>query len=257
MIFILGGKGFVGSAVARFCQSSGREYAIIDRQNYDSYKGKSCDIFINANGNSSKVSAQKDPLTDFDATVRSTKKSLIDFKFRKYVLLSSSDVYHDYSSPDITREDSFIDISKLTHYEFHKLLAEQCVKNSCLNWLIVRLGGIVGTGLKKNAIYDILNGGPLWLDPNSELQFMNTDDVAKTVFRLIDKNITNDVFNVCGNGLVKLERIMDQSKGIIVKENSPLVIFNVNIEKIQKIVQIPNSMETVINFMKTWNNKIQ
>lgn len=249
MIFILGGNGFVGSAFVRFCQSNGLDYTIIDRTNYDEHLGKSCDVFINANGNSSKILAKKDPLADFDATVRSTKKSLIDFQFEKYVLLSSCDVYPDCSSPETTREDSVIDISKQSPYGFHKLLAEECVRHCASNWLIIRMGGMVGIGLKKNPIFDIINGGLLWVDPKSELQYMNTEDVAKTVFELIDKEITNQIFNVCGSSLMRIDELL-KTFHVRVNQNSPLVRYDVNIDKIQKIVKMPDSIESVLHFVK-------
>jgi len=128
MIFIIGGEGFVGSAFARFCQNKNKEFEIIDRENYDSFKGKKCDILINANGNSSKILATKDPLEDFEATVTSVRKSMDDFKCKKYILLSSCDVYPDCSSPNLTSEDSQIDISKQTSYGSHKYQAEHSVK---------------------------------------------------------------------------------------------------------------------------------
>ena len=49
------------------------------------------------------------------------------------------------------------------------------MRHSTRNWLILRLGGFVGLGLKKNPIYDILQGGPLWLAPESELQFLQVE----------------------------------------------------------------------------------
>jgi nucleoside-diphosphate-sugar epimerase len=52
MIFILGGRGLVGSAFARVCEASGRPYAILDRGSYADYAGQHCELLINANGNS-------------------------------------------------------------------------------------------------------------------------------------------------------------------------------------------------------------
>ncbi len=249
MIFILGGKGFVGSAFARYCQSNDIQHEIIDTQNYDSYKDKSCDIFINANGNSSKVLSSKRPMEDFEMTVQTTRRSLLDFKFKKYVLISSCDVYTDYSNPAKNSEDSAIDVARQSTYGFHKHLAEECIRHGSQDWLIVRLGGMVGMGLKKNPIFDIINGGPLGVDSQSELQYMNTDDVARTVFKLIDSGLRREIFNICGKGLVKLQKLLD-TYNLKVNPNSPLVKYNINIEKIQKITPMPDSMETVMNFIK-------
>src|SRR5881397_1495230 len=99
MIFILGGEGFVGSAFARLCQAQRRPYASITRENYRDFIGKSCEVLVNANGNSRKTLAANAPLSDFDASVRSVRQSLIDFRPETYVLLSSCDVYPDCSAP--------------------------------------------------------------------------------------------------------------------------------------------------------------
>lgn len=249
LYFILGGKGFVGSAFVRFCQSTGIDHVIIDRQNYDTHVGKSCDVLINASGGSSKVLASKDPLNDFDASVRNTRKTLVDFKFKKYVMISSCDVYPDCSSPVTTKEDVEIDISKQSPYGFHKYLAEQCVRNASSDWLIVRLGGMVGPGLKKNPIFDILHGGPLWLDPKSQLQYMKTDDVAKITFMLLQKGFKKEIFNVCGKGLVQLEDVMKDYK-INVNPGSPLVKYDINIDKVSKLTDVPVSLDAVMNFIQ-------
>ena len=108
-IFILGGRGMVGSALARSCQARGRSFTVIGRDNYETVRGHSCDIFVNANGNSRKPLASREPLTDFDASVRSVRASLADFGFRRYVQVSSCDVYPDCSSPETTREDLALD----------------------------------------------------------------------------------------------------------------------------------------------------
>ena len=164
-VFLIGGEGFVGSAYARLLARTGIEHAIITRANYDHLVGQHCDVLINANGNSRKPLAVSDPLADFDASVRSVRASLVDFQFERYVHLSSCDVYPDCSSPETTQESVPPEIGRQSPYGFHKYLAEQCVQHAAANWQVFRLGGFVGPGLKKNAIFDILHGGPLWLDP--------------------------------------------------------------------------------------------
>lgn len=252
MIFIIGGRGFVGSAFARACGATGKEFLIVDRRNYQDYVGKSCNILINANGNSKKFLSQRDPLADFDASVRSVRASLEDIKYDYYVHLSSCDVYPDCSSPNATRENQEPDVSKQGPYGFHKYLAEQCVQHVAKKWLIVRFGGFVGPGLRKNAIFDILNGGPLWLDPGSELQFMHSDEAAKIVLKLLDHNIYNDIFNVCGRGVVKLNEVIDWAgKRVTVQPGSPLVRYEVNIDKVSALVEVPHTRSTVKDFVRS------
>lgn len=131
--------------------------------------------------------------------VQTTLNTLFDFKIRKYVYLSSVDVYNDVSNPLNNYEDVIIKPELLSNYGFSKYLGELLVKKYAPNWLILRLGGMVGEGLKKNPIYNIIYLKKLFLNPKSRFQFMNTADVAKIIEKLLMKN--KEVFNVCGKVL--------------------------------------------------------
>jgi len=249
MIFIFGGKGFVGSAFVRYCEKNNLKYEIIHRDNYNEFKAKNCDIFINAAGNSKKNLSNQNPQFDFQSNVSEVLTSFTDFKFKKYILLSSCEVYPDYSNLEFTTEKTFIEVKNQSVYGFHKYLGELCVQRNLDDWLIFRLGGMVGEGLKKNPIFDILNGGPLFVDPNSKFQFILTDDVAKIIFQVIKKDIRNELYNLCGDGGITLSDIIKNTDEIIVKPNSPLLHYNVNIEKIKKISNILSSKSTIQNFI--------
>lgn len=249
-IIIIGGEGFVGSAYVRFCQQNNLDFLVINRSNYEQYIGTKCDLLINANGNSKKFLAKDNPLLEFDESVRSVRRSIVDFPSKKYIFLSSCDVYPDCSQPESTKEDTVIDITQQSPYGFHKYLAEQCVRHCHNDWLIFRMGGFVGQGLKKNAIFDILYGEKLWLHPNSELQYIHTDIASKAVMEIISKGYTQEIFNLCGNGLVKLQDVIDRTGSKVkVNDDSAPVCYEVSIEKIQSLVNIPSTHETVMNFV--------
>ena len=250
MIFLLGGRGLVGSAFARVCEATGTAYTIIDRENYASLAGQSCALFVNANGNSRKPLAVREPLTDFDANVRVTRQTLVDFRFDRYIHLSSCDVYPDCSTPAVTAEEQVLDPAAQSPYGFHKGLGEACVRHAARDWLIFRLGGFVGPGLKKNAIFDILNGGPLWLDPASALQFLHTDAAARIMLDLARRSPGREIYNLCGAGVVSLEQVMaDAGREVPVNPGSPVVQYEVSIEKISRLVTVPPTRQTVAAFV--------
>lgn len=250
MIFVIGGRGFVGSGIVRRCESLGLEHVVIDRASYASYVGGRCSLLVNANGNSRKPLAAKEPLVEFDASVRSVRASLADFSFDRYVHLSSCDVYPDCSSPQTTREEQLLDPAAQSAYGFHKYLAEQCVRHGAGKHLIFRLGGFVGPGLKKNAIFDILHGGPLWLDPESELQFLHTDDCARIVLDLALAGTTG-TYNLCGSGVVKLSDVMRETRReVAVQPGSPRVRYEVSVERIGALAEVPETRQTVFQFVQ-------
>ena len=251
MIFIIGGEGFVGSAFARRCERDGTAYRVITRENWSDYEGQRCDVLINANGNSKKYLSQKRPLEDFDASVRSVRQSILQIQCELYVHLSSCDVYPDCSSPDVTAEDRVLDVALQSPYGFHKYLAELCVRHTAKKWIVARLGGFVGPGLWKNAIYDILHGGQLWLDPTSELQFLHTDQAAELILGLVKEEYFCEIFNVCGKGVICLQDVIDAA-GLPtqVMPNSPRVRYEVDIRKLNSLFDVPASRATVLQFVE-------
>ncbi|MCL2330849.1 MAG: NAD-dependent epimerase/dehydratase family protein [Phycisphaerae bacterium] len=253
MVFVMGGRGFVGSAYGRLFARLGIEHEILEIDNYAHYRGRSCDILINANGNSKKFLATQDPLAEFDGTVRPVCQSLHDIKFNKYVLCSTCDVYNEFADPALNHEAVEIDPARQSRYGFHKHIAERFVRYEAKDYLIFRFGGFVGPNMRKNPIFDILNGGPLWLAAESRLQFLHTDVAAATVWNMIQRGIRGETFNLCGNGLVCLQDVMAWAgRSVPVKENSPAVTYHINISKIQQYVDIPSTSETVRQFVEEY-----
>ena len=253
MTFVLGGTGFVGSAVCRALQKRNIPHQAINRTNYKEFLGQTCDLLVNANGNSSKILATRDPLADFDGSVRSVRQSLIDFRFKRYIFLSSCDVYPDCSSPATTSEAQKLDIDAQSPYGFHKYLAEQTVQHAAADWLIFRMGGFVGPGLKKNAIFDILQGTKLWLHPDSRLQFLHSDSLASIVLDLADSSVTKMVLNACGDGTVQLRDVMEWAKtDVAVSDGAPQVRYEIAIDNLRNLVTVPKTEQTVRSFVESY-----
>lgn len=241
----------MGSAFVRYCESEKLAYRNIGRKNYNECINSSCDILINANGNSKKYLADQQPIEDFDAAVRSVRMSLADFKPNLYVYISSCDVYSECSNPQKNAEDAPMAVDKQSRYGFHKFLAELCVRHSGLNWLIFRMGGFVGPGLKKNPIFDILHGNYLWLHKDSELQFMKTDDAARIIFEIAKKGYAHQFFNLCGDGVIRLNDVMNMAQRFVPSPKDALPVrYEINIEKIKREVIIPKTSETVSRFVE-------
>jgi nucleoside-diphosphate-sugar epimerase len=252
VITIIGGNGFVGSAYVRLLSARNIAHRVVTRENYASLRGTVCDILINANGNSKKFLAAREPLNEFDQSVRSVAQSLEDFRCATYVLLSTGDVYPDQSSPALTREDQPIDPARQSRYGLHKGLAEQLVRGTQEKWLVMRMGGFVGPGLKKNAIHDMLTGNPVWLSPQSELQFISTDHAAARVWELVERGVRNEVVNLGAKGTVNLgalHRQMASSSPFMAE--APTVRFELSLDKLAGLTgaALPRSQDEVDAFV--------
>ena len=255
MIYIVGGHGFVGSAYVRLCQERGLAHQAIEPDNYQQFVGTECDVLINANGNSSKVLATRDPLKEFDLSVRSVADTLASFRARTYVFLSTGDVYPDPSNPETSDEATPFDIGRTSRYGLHKYLAERLVTGAHPDWLIMRMGGFVGPGIRKNAIFDMLTGAKVWLAPDSQLQFIHTDNAARLVMRLVERGVRREVVNLGAEGLVEIgdlcKRFGSRSE---FDSGAPSVRFELSLAKLKKLVEmpLPRSQDEVMTFAAGW-----
>ncbi|MDP3052546.1 MAG: NAD-dependent epimerase/dehydratase family protein [bacterium] len=247
-IGVIGGMGLLGLDLVRFLQ---KNYKVdgITRENYDTFRGKHYDVVINANGNSKRFWANEHPLEDFEKSTFSVYKSLFDFSFGMYVFISSPDVYEDYSNPGSTKEDRIIDPQKLSPYGFHKHLGELIVRRCKSNYLILRSAAILGTGLKKGPIFDILCGKKPFVGLDSQIQLVTTEEIANIVQYLLGRLSKNEIYNVGGRGTFLLKN-MTKYIGSIVPPDSGVEkqIYEMNVEKLGGIYPLKTSEEYLQEF---------
>jgi len=254
-VTLIGAQGFVGSAFARHLKArKGVELIEVTRQNYAQHAGVQSDAVVEAACNSKKFLADQEPVKEFEASVTHRLRTLFDFPAELHLHVSSVDVYSDLTSPDTTREDAAIDPGGTSHYGLHKLLAEQLVRHYAKRWLIVRLAGLVGPGLKKNPVFDILNDQPLRISPDSQYQFMHTDDMARVVWGLSEAGGAGEIFNVCGEGLISPRQIAEEAGRklnltLLPADARPRVV-NVSLDKIKRLVAVPKTTETIQEFIR-------
>lgn len=249
---ILGAKGFVGSAIVKEAAARGCHVTPIDLDEYDAVRGKSFDLLINANGNSRKFLATDDPAKEFDLSVRSVMRSLHDFKVRHYIHLSTIDVYPDHENPAQNTENAVIDESAITPYGLHKFMAEKLVRYYAPKWTILRMGGFVGPGLWKNSIFDLLNGKPLRVHPDSAYQYLNTADLARIVFDLAAPASEGQIYNAAGDGLITLREVAGMIPGCDAAASQALPVerYEVNVERLKKLTSVPKTRDTVRQFIE-------
>ena len=161
---LIGYSGFVGSTLLK---QTNFDY-LYRSTNISDIQNKSFDAVICAGAPAVKWMANKNPEND-RGSIKSLISHLSTVKCRVFILISTVDVFND---PVNVNESSLIDTSGLCPYGLHRYELEQYVRNTFENHLIVRLPGLVGPGLKKNIIYDLLNRNNLdVVDCRSLFQF--------------------------------------------------------------------------------------
>jgi len=248
---ILGGNGFLGAALAKYFSECGFAVTVITKGNYREYQGKWFDVFINANGNSKKFWANQNPEADYEASVISVKNSLDDFKFKKYVYISSSDVYPDHNTSEKTDELEIIDAGRLEAYGLHKYQAELLVKK-LPSYIILRLSAMVGPGLKKGVVKDILEGSPLFTTLNSRLGFITTEEVGRCIAELLKRNISQEIYNCGGKGnlsMTELGKLL--GKGVVSRPDAMGQQYEIDVDKLDALIGLQTSEQYIKNFKET------
>jgi nucleoside-diphosphate-sugar epimerase len=249
---VLGGKGFVGSAFVRYARKHSLDVVAITRDNYSSCVGEQFELLINANGNSKKYLASEDPTGEFDASVATVQRSLLDFRCFTYVYCSSVDVYNNVSDVTQNSETNVIDVLGLSRYGCHKFIAEEIVMNYAPHWLIFRFGGFVGPGLKKNSIYDMVHGIPLRVHIDSAYQYLSTDFAAEAVMKIVMAGLKKEIFNLCGRGVITLRQVasyLPDYRVRYIERGPPREHYEISIEKIEKLLSVMSTVESVREFL--------
>ena len=237
-ICVIGKNGFIGSNIVKDLHGTG-----IDRSGYSNFLKKDFDVVINANGNSKKYLSLKEPLLDFDLSVRSTLQSILDFKYDLYIYLSSCEVYEDLTKN--TLEESIINTSNISRYGLSKYMSECIVKNYCKKWVILRLNGPIGPNMKKGPIYDLMNNDDLWISIKSVMQLIDIKFISEFISILIEKNIFNETFNITGTDSICLEEVAQLLGSKSKFPDYPIITHNIDTNKANSILELPKSIKSV------------
>ena len=144
---LIGYSGFVGSTLLRQTEFS----ALYRSTNIHEIAGREFDLVVCAGAPAQKWRANLEPAADLQ-NIRRLLEQLDTVKSKTFVLISTVDVF---AQPIGVDEDSMVEETGLHAYGLHRRLIEKFVQDRFPEHLIVRLPGLVGPGLLKNAIYDM------------------------------------------------------------------------------------------------------
>ncbi len=150
---LIGHTGFVGGNLL----AQGRYSELFNSKNIDAIAGRSFELVVSAGCKAAKWIANKEPEAD-RAGVQSLMRALEHVRAERFVLISTIDVY---PRPIEVDEREQPPLEGAQPYGKHRLELEHFVRARFPKALIVRLPGLFGMGLKKNAIYDFLHDNRL------------------------------------------------------------------------------------------------
>ncbi len=146
---LIGYSGFVGSTLLKQTNFDYRYRS----NNIGNSSGLSFDTVVCAGAPAQKWLANKDPQSDWK-TITGLIAHLQSIECKTFILISTVDVFR---SPTGVTEETFVDEVGLYPYGLHRRQLEKFVEEHFPRYLIVRLPGLVGPGLRKNVIFDFLN----------------------------------------------------------------------------------------------------
>jgi hypothetical protein len=150
---LIGYTGFVGSVLL----NQTRFNHLYNSMNIQDIVGKEFDTIICAGAPGQKWFANTNPEQDF-RSISYLIENLKKVKCKQFVLISTVDVFKNPLGVD---ENSEVLEEGLSPYGLNRRKLEKFVEMNFDNYLIVRLPGLVGMGLRKNVIYDIQNSNNL------------------------------------------------------------------------------------------------
>jgi len=168
---LIGYTGFVGGNLSR-------QHAfdcLYNSKNIEEIAGREFDLVVCAGAPAEKWKANQDPTADWQSIER-LAKALTKAQVEKLILISTVDVY---GNPQSVNEDD--EPQNDSAYGAHRLRLEQILSER-FSSLIVRLPGLFGTGLKKNAIYDLLHNIRVErIDSRGVYQFYGLDTLWRDI----------------------------------------------------------------------------
>lgn len=161
---LIGHSGFVGSTLLRQ-----RTFESLYRSaNITDIREQRFDLVVCCGAPAQKWLANKDPQSD-KKNIQLLIDNLNTIEAKTFILISTVDVH---KIPVGVDESAAINETALHPYGLHRRYLEKFVEEKFKNHLIVRLPGVVGPGLKKNVIFDLLNNNNLsTVDSRGAFQF--------------------------------------------------------------------------------------
>lgn len=254
---VLGSNGLVGTAVRKSLEAAGVEVIAICRDNYEQHAGASADALVNCNGNTYRFKAAADPAWDFGASVSSVARSLFDFRVGFYVYISTIDVYNSRGSRALTSEETAIDSRKLEPYAFHKWLAERVVERYAARSLLLRCGTVIGPGMKKGPLFDVLQGRPIHMRSDSRLSLVDTATISTAVQAALAGRISHDIVNVSGTGAVTIEelgRLAGVPLYVAGDKPGTLCEYDINNDRLAALLPVDSSTTIAKRFIQNWKS---
>lgn len=180
---LVGHTGFVGGNLV----AQRRFASCFNSKSIGSIRGRSFDTLVVSGMPAAKWLANRDSVGD-RAVLDSLWSNLVQCEAKSVVIVSTIDVY---PVPLGVDEGTMIESMFQQPYGKHRLELERRAAIRFPRVLSVRLPGLYGPGLKKNAIYDLMTGNQVEkIHPDASYQFYNLNRLWSDIGTALDAGLT-------------------------------------------------------------------
>ena len=246
-IAVIGGHGFIGNALATYLSGAGHMCSRIGRS--DPLPEGPVYVLLDCNGEGRRFWANENPEENYVRSVASVEARLNAVSCDVYLYLSTVDVYGEgRGALEFSRENAEIDIDAIDTYARHKVMAEKMVLDHAAWPLVIRCATLIGPGLRKNPVFDLLNDQPLRMTEESTLSLLHTSTLGRAIEVLLASG-DRGTFNVAASapiGIPALKKMIADKRGIDPAafpehEEKITTRYDVNVDKLSARLEMPAS----------------
>ena len=246
-VAIIGSVGFVGGYLSGHFRDAGAEVIPVER--LTPLPEEELDVVIDCNGDARRFWVNENPIDGFRASVQPVAERLARLKTAKYIYLSSIDVYGARTGDrEASQEEAPLSLDGLDCYGFYKLLAERLVEFHAAEALILRLGTLIGPGLKKNPVFDAVNGDPIRQTSDSTLSLMSLEVLAEALDVLLETGAAG-IYNITAEASISVVDMLELVSEALGKDADAFIFgselshtdYDISIAKISRVVAMPDS----------------
>ena len=254
---LIGHSGFLGQAFLEIL-SAENEVICYQKGDYLEVLDK-CDVIVNANGNSSKILAEQDPMADFLANALFTLEvSLFTTNRQMFLIHISSGEASEGTRKNEKSTYQTNSLINLSNYGLSKAIGEILVQKYANRWLIIRPSGLIGPGMKKGPIFDLLHEQLVWIDENSKLSLMRTSTTAKITTELLRYHLTTGVENQTYDVVSKVPLTLKEiakflKKELKIRPEAPTISPAETEPILIDSVELPTTIAELTHFMKEYS----
>jgi nucleoside-diphosphate-sugar epimerase len=198
-VAVVGGRGFVGSAVARRAEEAG--YAVDVRSHEASFDGEEFDAVVYCSGVA--WGAQERPLDAFETHVSAVARILRTVQSGRFIYLSSTRVYDGAASTDEAQRLILDAPERIDAYRASKIAGEGVVLCGHRSPCVLRLSNVYGPSFDSGLfLSDILRQAGTFgkidvrTSEASSKDYVSVEDVAKVAIDVCGLDRVAHVYNV-------------------------------------------------------------